>query len=292
MPPRRAKETSLPAVNSPVLFDYSEQLAILLFGQLMKWLRPLVRRGEGIPLADLKDALWAVREAWELHRDIARASGPQHLTAVPAEELDALTAGYDPLIDARDLAGDRVPPPAGTGRPERRPGPVGPGDDAALLQNIRQALAESRFTGEGYRKILGATALCRHPHLARPGAAPDATLDRNYLARAEQKGADVRPLHLVDGIEPMEGGYSVHYDVLRGGGSATAQRVVVAAGSLNSTECCCVAATCSGRCPGSADFSAGTGAATATSLRQRSTRTAGSTPRTDLRSPARSTPRP
>ena len=100
MPPRRAQQTSLPAVNSPVLVDYSEQLAILLFGQLMKWLRPLVRRGDSIPLADLKDALWAVKAAWELHRDIARASGPQPLTEVPAEELDALTAGYDPLIDA------------------------------------------------------------------------------------------------------------------------------------------------------------------------------------------------
>ena len=95
MPPRRPKESGLPAVNSPVLFDYSEQLAILLFGKLMKWLRPMVRRGDSIPLADLKDALWAVKEAWELHRDIAHASGPQHLTAVPAEELDALTAGYD-----------------------------------------------------------------------------------------------------------------------------------------------------------------------------------------------------
>jgi hypothetical protein len=91
-------------VNSPVLFDYSEQLAILLLGQLMKWLRPMVRRGDSIPLADLKDALWAVKEAWELHRDIARASGPQHLTAVPTEELDALTAGYDPLIEARELS--------------------------------------------------------------------------------------------------------------------------------------------------------------------------------------------
>jgi hypothetical protein len=70
MPPRRAKETGLPAVNCPVLFDYSEQLAILLFGQLMKWLRPMVRRGNSIPLADLKDALWAVKEAWELHRDL------------------------------------------------------------------------------------------------------------------------------------------------------------------------------------------------------------------------------
>src|SRR5512132_2929847 len=104
MPPRRTKAIGIPAVNSPVLFDYSERLAILLLGQLMKWLRPMVRRGDSIPLADLKDALWAVKEAWELHRDIARASGPQQLTAVPAEELDALTAGYDPLIEARELS--------------------------------------------------------------------------------------------------------------------------------------------------------------------------------------------
>ena len=35
----------------------------------------------------------------------------------------------------------------------RRPGPVGPCDDATLLEHIRKAIAESRFTGEGYRKI-------------------------------------------------------------------------------------------------------------------------------------------
>ena len=35
----------------------------------------------------------------------------------------------------------------------RRPGPVGPCDDATLLEHIKRAIAESRFTGEGYRKI-------------------------------------------------------------------------------------------------------------------------------------------
>jgi cholesterol oxidase len=66
------------------------------------------------------------------------------------------------------------------------------------------------------------------------------TLDRNYLAWAERKGADIRPLHLVNAIEPIDGGYRVHYEQLDGSeprrGSATARRVVVAAGSLNSTE--------------------------------------------------------
>ena len=35
----------------------------------------------------------------------------------------------------------------------RRPGPVGPCDDATLVEHIKQVIAESRFTGEGYRKI-------------------------------------------------------------------------------------------------------------------------------------------
>lgn len=35
----------------------------------------------------------------------------------------------------------------------RRPGPVGPCDDATLVEHIKQLIAESRFTGEGYRKI-------------------------------------------------------------------------------------------------------------------------------------------
>lgn len=36
---------------------------------------------------------------------------------------------------------------------KRRPGPVGPCDDATLVEHIKQVIAESRFTGEGYRKI-------------------------------------------------------------------------------------------------------------------------------------------
>ena len=35
----------------------------------------------------------------------------------------------------------------------RRPGPMGPCDDATLVEHIKQVIAESRFTGEGYRKI-------------------------------------------------------------------------------------------------------------------------------------------
>ena len=66
------------------------------------------------------------------------------------------------------------------------------------------------------------------------------TLDRNYIPWAERHGAEVRPHHLVSTIEPVTGGYRVSYDRLENGGriagSQTARLVIVAAGSLGSTE--------------------------------------------------------
>ena len=66
------------------------------------------------------------------------------------------------------------------------------------------------------------------------------TLDLNYIPAAEQHGAEVRPLHLVRQIEPAGSGYRVHFDRLVNGqrlpGAETAERVVLAAGSLGSTE--------------------------------------------------------
>ena len=66
------------------------------------------------------------------------------------------------------------------------------------------------------------------------------TLDRNYIPWAEKHGADVRPLHLVTDIEPIDGGYKVSFDQIDSGtrqpGSQTARIVIVAAGSMGSTE--------------------------------------------------------
>jgi len=69
------------------------------------------------------------------------------------------------------------------------------------------------------------------------------TLDVNYLARAERLGADIRPLHMVTAVSPEAGaggGYRVQFVRLDGGrrtpGSETAPIVVLAAGSLGSTE--------------------------------------------------------
>jgi cholesterol oxidase len=66
------------------------------------------------------------------------------------------------------------------------------------------------------------------------------TLDLNYIPWAEKHGAEVRPLHMVTRIEPDERGYRVSYDRLinkgRSPGSEVGRRVILAAGSLGSTE--------------------------------------------------------
>ncbi len=66
------------------------------------------------------------------------------------------------------------------------------------------------------------------------------TLDHTYLALAETNHAEVRPLHLVTSIAQDGDTWRVDFDRLESGtrqpGSATARMVVVAAGSLNSTE--------------------------------------------------------
>lgn len=68
------------------------------------------------------------------------------------------------------------------------------------------------------------------------------TLDKNYIPWAEKHSAEVRPLHLVTNIEPVSGGYRVSFDRInpaaktRIAGSETARIVIVAAGSLGSTE--------------------------------------------------------
>ncbi len=66
------------------------------------------------------------------------------------------------------------------------------------------------------------------------------TLDKNYIPWAEKHGAQVRPLHQVTNIEPLSGGYRVSFDQLKAGarlpGSVTSRIVILAAGSLGSTE--------------------------------------------------------
>ena len=66
------------------------------------------------------------------------------------------------------------------------------------------------------------------------------TVDLTYLARAQAQGAEVRALHSVRSVEPEGQGYRVRWhctaEASDGPGSATADRVVLAAGSLGTTE--------------------------------------------------------
>jgi cholesterol oxidase len=68
------------------------------------------------------------------------------------------------------------------------------------------------------------------------------TLDLNYLARARKSGAQIQPLSLVRKITPENGSYVVSYDHIDGDKrtltprTLKANRVIVAAGSLGSTE--------------------------------------------------------
>lgn len=68
------------------------------------------------------------------------------------------------------------------------------------------------------------------------------SVDFNYIAKAEQRGASVLPLHAVDTVEelPRGAGYRIGFRVLAEGGaregSLTARIVVLGAGSIGSTE--------------------------------------------------------
>jgi cholesterol oxidase len=83
---------------------------------------------------------------------------------------------------------------------------------------------------------------CAHLGECDIGCRADAknTLDKNYLHIAVQNGAEIRPLHLVTKIEPLAGGYRVYHSEFKNGGSipgsTTAERVILAAGSMGSTE--------------------------------------------------------
>lgn len=66
------------------------------------------------------------------------------------------------------------------------------------------------------------------------------TLDLNYIPLAEKHGAEVRPLHMAYNISQDRGRYLVHFQRIENGtlrpGYESAERVILACGSLGSTE--------------------------------------------------------
>ncbi len=83
---------------------------------------------------------------------------------------------------------------------------------------------------------------CAHLGECDIGCRADAknTLDKNYLHIAEKNGAEIRPLHLVTKIEAIASGYRVYHGEFKNGGSipssTTAERVILAAGSMGSNK--------------------------------------------------------
>jgi cholesterol oxidase len=88
-------------------------------------------------------------------------------------------------------------------------------------------------------KTQGTCIHCGNCYIGCPVHARN-TLDLNYLARAENKGAEVRPLHIVRCVSEIDGSYRVDFDRIEHGrlfrDHQTAPIVIVAAGSLGSTE--------------------------------------------------------
>jgi cholesterol oxidase len=130
------------------------------------------------------------------------------------------------------------------------------GDGARFRKlNLAVSFAEGWKPGEDSREVLhkqpvearapqpvqGTCVHCGNCDLGCEFKAKN-TLDFNYLWRAENAGAEVRSLCQVEHVEPVAGGYRVHYWEIdpkrrtRTRRTVSARRVILSAGSLGSTE--------------------------------------------------------
>lgn len=188
------------------------------------------------PAPDTFDTGWpsAIRYA-ELQEHFATVGRMLDVQKVPPNQLTerfkllgeaARALGYEDRFRALDLAVSFdpgfVPEPLPGGRPRSV-------ESAERFVN--------RFDVEQRR--------CVHLGTCNIGCDAQArnSLDLNYLARAESQGAEIRPLHLVRYVVPTTGGgWVVAYDRIlpEAGrlepGRVSTRRVVLASGSLGSTE--------------------------------------------------------
>jgi cholesterol oxidase len=122
-----------------------------------------------------------------------------------------------------------------------RPLPIAVTFDPAWRADLPGAFTSERSTTwiNEHGKSQGTCIHCGNCYIGCPVHARN-TLDLNYIARAETHHAEVRPLHLVRCITPVDGGYRVDFEHIHENrmvaGHETAPHVIVAAGSLGSSE--------------------------------------------------------
>lgn len=108
------------------------------------------------------------------------------------------------------------------------------------LPNAREDRRSERFLN-AHGKWQGTCVHCGNCDVGCQVSAKN-TLDLNYLAVAQRHGAEIWPLHLVQKIGPSAQGWRVTFDEIqpsfgrRVQGEVTGTRVILAAGSIGSTE--------------------------------------------------------
>lgn len=111
-------------------------------------------------------------------------------------------------------------------------------DMKALRESSNPDLFRNEFLNQHGQKV-GRCIHCGNCDIGCSYGAKS-TLEKNYIPVAEKHGAEFRPLHIVRSIVPQNGGYLVHFDRVINGkriaGKENAKRVILAAGSLGSTE--------------------------------------------------------
>jgi len=165
---------------------------------------------------------------------------PQWPRPITRKLLDPYYDRVEDMLDAKKLV-----PPDGFDLPPRT---------RAFVEAARKAGKEAElvpiavYTGKDRR----------NPHSGIPQQACDYggdcmlgcrihaknSLTLNYLPLATRNGAEIRPLHQVNKLEPVDsGGYKVHFEQIDpnapdhpGRGHLLAKNVIVSAGSLGSTE--------------------------------------------------------
>jgi cholesterol oxidase len=188
-----------------------------------------------IPPRDTFDEGWPPEITFaELSGHYRTVGGMLGVTEIPDNQL---TRRYHLLKEAAETVGD-----GGRFRKLRLAVRFDPNWSYDLPEDTRHTDAAATYVEDnGFGRRQGT---CIHAGMCIVGCPTQAknTLDLNYLARAEDLGAEIRELHLVRTVEPTGNGYRVHFDRIRSRtrelvpGSEEARVVVVAAGSIGSTE--------------------------------------------------------